>query len=350
MGRPVHSTHSLPSVAASLLSLALLAAVPSSAQTAIVADPALPGAHVPFRLLVSGTIFFLLEPMDPEPDVQIEGDEIVLRFGGRSQGIGTPAAMPYAFWVDFPDGLPASDGYGGLYTVHVDIFLHDEPGQVFRQASLPLVVEAGVAVSLPARVTETETATIVLEGTASCPELGDTVVSAGEIHVDLDLDCLLLPPEPAPFRFDIELEPLAAGSYRVVVGSGDTVHGVASFEVLPDPPRLQGDRFLVDVTFASHSDSGRASLVQAPSRESALFWFFGEDNWELMLKVLDGCAINGHFWVFGAATTDVAHDITIEDTATGNLWTHSNPQGRVAEAITDTRAFPCISDDLEPGP
>jgi hypothetical protein len=53
------------------------------------------------------------------------------------------------------------------------------------------------------------------------------------------------------------------------------------------------------------------------SANSGLFWFFDLNNWEMLIKVLDGCAINGHYWVLGAATTDVGYQLEIRDT-TGN--------------------------------
>ena len=32
-----------------------------------------------------------------------------------------------------------------------------------------------------------------------------------------------------------------------------------------------------------------------------LFWFFESSNPEAVVKVLNACSINNHFWVFGAA-------------------------------------------------
>lgn len=39
--------------------------------------------------------------------------------------------------------------------------------------------------------------------------------------------------------------------------------------------------------------------------DTRIFYFFSPDNLEVMVKVLDGCAINGHYWVFAAGLTDL---------------------------------------------
>lgn len=74
---------------------------------------------------------------------------------------------------------------------------------------------------------------------------------------------------------------------------------------------------------------------------SGLFWFFNPSNWELMVKILDGCGSNGHVWVFSAATTNVAYTLRVTDTETGEEWRHDNAAGEPAPAVTDTTAFRC---------
>lgn len=93
------------------------------------------------------------------------------------------------------------------------------------------------------------------------------------------------------------------------------------------------------VTWTDPTDrSGVGSLVTS-SDSSGLFWFFAPANWEMMVKVLDGCAVNQRFWVYSAATTDVAYVLEVEDTATGVVWRATNPAGRPAPANTDSDAF-----------
>ncbi len=59
----------------------------------------------------------------------------------------------------------------------------------------------------------------------------------------------------------------------------------------------------------------------------------------MLVKVLDGCTVNERFWVFAAATTNVEFTLRVEDTLTEVVYTHVNPLGSAAEALTDTAAF-----------
>jgi len=54
--------------------------------------------------------------------------------------------------------------------------------------------------------------------------------------------------------------------------------------------------------------------------------------------VLDGRSINGHFWVFYGALSDVQYTITVTDTITGAVRTYTNPQDAFASR-GDTAAF-----------
>ncbi len=62
----------------------------------------------------------------------------------------------------------------------------------------------------------------------------------------------------------------------------------------------------------------------------------------MLIKVLDGCALNGHVWVYGASTTDLGYRIRVTDTATGagTVKEYRNEPGLPAPAITDATAFP----------
>ncbi len=78
------------------------------------------------------------------------------------------------------------------------------------------------------------------------------------------------------------------------------------------------------------------------SRESGLLYFFDRDNSEVLIKVLDACAVNGHRWVFAAPVTTLAFNLRVDETATGEYWEHKNPRGGVtATTESDLTAFPC---------
>ena len=174
---------------------------------------------------------------------------------------------------------------------------------------------------------------------------------------------------PRPIRVTIldDVHPEGDESFRVVLGEpvgGADLTGpdTAEVTILDDEVEpgecvegeatlcLNRGRFRVEVTFETAVESdGAASVAPPRTDDSGLFWFFGPDNWELLVKVLDGCAINGRYWVFSAATTDVAHTLTVTDTVAGVVRRWSNPAGTAADAITDTEAFPTCGIGADPG-
>lgn len=112
----------------------------------------------------------------------------------------------------------------------------------------------------------------------------------------------------------------------------------------PSIPFHEG-RFVASVTWntSGKDESGFAVPTDSTVADSGLFWFFQPSNWELMVKVLDGCGSNKHYWVIGAAATDVKFTLRITDTLTGNEWEQKNPGGALAPAFADVEAFPCVA-------
>lgn len=92
---------------------------------------------------------------------------------------------------------------------------------------------------------------------------------------------------------------------------------------------------------------GMARPVPLRSNESALFWIYDPDNWEVQVKVLDACAVNGHRWVFISGTTDVELEIEVFQSRRFAERDYHEPLGEPMRAILDTAAFPC---DEAPGP
>ena len=86
-----------------------------------------------------------------------------------------------------------------------------------------------------------------------------------------------------------------------------------------------------------------ATVVPAGTNGSGIFSFFDPANWEILVKVLDGCEANGHVWVFAASTTDLESVVRVEDTVTGEMREYRNAPGAAASAVTDNKAFqaPC---------
>ena len=57
--------------------------------------------------------------------------------------------------------------------------------------------------------------------------------------------------------------------------------------------------------------------------------------------MLDGCAINDHYWVLAAATTDVGYEIEVSEPGGGPPRTYTNPVDRPSPAQIDLAAFAC---------
>jgi hypothetical protein len=104
---------------------------------------------------------------------------------------------------------------------------------------------------------------------------------------------------------------------------------------------LNGGRFRVEAKWRIDSptdpQSGQAAAVPLTG-DTGYFWFFSSNNIELVVKVVDGRAVNGKFWVFYGALSNVEYEITVADAQTGEVRVYTNPAGRLA-SVADTAAF-----------
>ncbi|MFL6198898.1 MAG: choice-of-anchor Q domain-containing protein, partial [Thermoanaerobaculia bacterium] len=99
-----------------------------------------------------------------------------------------------------------------------------------------------------------------------------------------------------------------------------------------------GSRFRVTARWTAQGDDGPGKAVPL-ALDTGAFWFFDAANLELTVKVLDGCGVNGRFWVFLSGLTDVGVEVTVEDTATGETWTHGHAAGTALQPRLDTNAM-----------
>ena len=113
---------------------------------------------------------------------------------------------------------------------------------------------------------------------------------------------------------------------------------------------LDNGRFKVELTWNDHHGAtGPGMVAPCGTDDSGLFYFFNEDNWEMLFKVLNGCDYNDRYWVYFAATTDVGFNVRVTDTLTGFTKAYSNKSGEElgytnelghpANAVTDNTAF-----------
>ena len=102
---------------------------------------------------------------------------------------------------------------------------------------------------------------------------------------------------------------------------------------------LSNGRFKVQAHWAaSDGRSGNGQAIPL-SGDTGYFWFFSSANVEMIVKVLDGCAINSEKWVFAGGLTDVNVVVTVTDMQTGTVRTYTNPQNTAFQPIQDTSAF-----------
>jgi ELWxxDGT repeat protein len=108
----------------------------------------------------------------------------------------------------------------------------------------------------------------------------------------------------------------------------------------PAPRRLclNGGRFAVQATWTDFNGRSGTGSAVALTTETGYFWFFDSSNVETVLKVIDGRGLNGHFWVFYGALSNVQYTLTVTDTLTGAAKTYTNPAGQFA-SVADTSAF-----------
>jgi calcium-activated chloride channel regulator 3/4 len=152
--------------------------------------------------------------------------------------------------------------------------------------------------------------------------------------------------------FDFVFSPTQAGSFSdsLVVSSfgydltGSATGGGGGACVNDAHTLCIAQRFKVQVSFDSGAQSGLANSVQLSSlgvNRGGLFWFFSQENPEMLIKVLDACSFNQKFWVFYAAGTDVGLTVTVTDTMNGHTKTYTNPRHTAAPPVQDTVALPC---------
>jgi photosystem II stability/assembly factor-like uncharacterized protein len=140
---------------------------------------------------------------------------------------------------------------------------------------------------------------------------------------------------PSPLAFSQGKASVAYFGRDAVFRTGLPTNGDC---VLSQTVACAGQRFSVSVTWSSGAGVVEQAYPVVVTANSAGFWFFSPDNVELVIKVLDGTQVNGKWWVFYGALSNVEYTITVTDTQTGAVKTYFNPQGNLA-SIADTEAF-----------
>ncbi|HVS14241.1 MAG TPA: hypothetical protein VMV46_09970 [Thermoanaerobaculia bacterium] len=286
--------------------------------------------------------------------IEVEAD---ITFGAE---VCLPAVTPYAVSIEVGP-LPAGD-----YEVEARGIPHFPPPVLIARTSVEVAASAdlgveGIAFAPPSPTTQ-DRVTIGGFGTwddGCVPgvegiEVADRSIRLRAVAGGGDLGCVLV---FTPFLLAADVGPLAEGDWQVEVLIADRRFDPQAPFALAGERTLRigakqsdvlvlGGRFGVTVTWtdgATRSGVGqpiRGALPQQGETGSGAFWFFEPSNAELLVKVLDACAVNDRYWVFISAATDLGFEVLVEDFAADGLSkTYSNPPGATAIAVTDVGAF-----------
>ncbi len=100
---------------------------------------------------------------------------------------------------------------------------------------------------------------------------------------------------------------------------------------------LNDERFKVEVDWRSSSGGGEAQVLS--SDLSTVSFFFNEEREEVLVRLLNECSTNNHYWVFASAATSFGFEVVVTDTLTGDSLTYSNELNTSFAPVTDTSAF-----------
>lgn len=192
-----------------------------------------------------------------------------------------------------------------------------------------------------------------------CVEDGQMVVeSIGPDTVVLRVTpggCPILPCCFTEYTAHTSFGPLAAGTYQVAVYEEHSLREIKQLEVQAAPVCTStstqlclGDSHF-EVTAAWQDFDGNSGIAQSVPDQleglgnHGLLWFFSPDNPELLVKVLDGCGLNGRHWVFISPGSNVEYEVTVRDVRSGLTRTYFNPLHNFHRLFADTSSFPCAT-------
>lgn len=120
---------------------------------------------------------------------------------------------------------------------------------------------------------------------------------------------------------------------------------------------LLDGRFTARLSWNDGSGEKHA-FVAAPRTDGAdsasgLFFYYAEDasNWEILVKMIDGCRTNDHFWVLVAGSTGFGWTLEVTDEATGVVRSFTHPLDGQASGLEDFEAFAtCAAATPTPSP
>lgn len=262
--------------------------------------------------VVSGSTFSAQDGLDILDVNNVSGPLVRLLYDGNRFNPVAYGELVYGDGVRMPTGANVSQlnslmaARGGISTPNTRIFNPHEGALVV----VPSPNAVGVAPSAPANAILAYAWT---GGSASIGGVGG-LQPTGLLEV-------------GPGNYSLNVDGVAAATAKV---TGTCTAGPVLC--------VAGNRFRAQVTWKAGNLGGAAQAVSL-SGDTGYFWFSDPANVELMVKVLDGRTLNGSFWVFYGALSNLEYTLTITDTVTGAVKTYTNPSGQFA-SVGDTTAFP----------
>jgi hypothetical protein len=283
-----------------------VAAVPS-AGPALVVTPAHPTSLGALQVTLSGLATSFCPPSFLPPEVQPDpsGTGTILIAGQNPLVPVTPDCTgPWTTVITVPPPL-----LPGTYRIEVQI-----SGEVYATQTIVVTPLSLISTSLlvdPQLPTTGDLVTITGGVAYGCPmTFGPPRLVDDRIILPASFDG----PCTGPTQGSVgaaTVGPLAPGAYLVELDLDGRPAATQGITVAPPVVTLPlvGGRFAVSLARAS---IGRASAV-ALTDESGYFWFFDPQNIEVTVKILDGRALNGHYWIFAASMTDLPFSLSVEE-------------------------------------
>lgn len=265
-------------------------------------------------------------PPTPTGNVGIEGDTGYVREGN-------PQNAPPFTWssidlatltitqTGIPEAsLPPLEDQQGIAGVNYELTKIGNPA-TYRLAA----IGPAPPTNTPGGPTSTATKTATKTPTSGTPSKTPTIDPCGPVP-----NCKTNTPSPWKTATHVPTIPPSA-SPTPATGCG-----------APSPTSLcLASRFRVAATWTKPDGSSGSATAIPRTTDTGEFWFFSATNIEMVVKVLNGCGIGGHWWVFAGGLTNVKVDWTVTDTTTGAAKVYANPQGVAFQPVQDTGAFPC---------
>ncbi len=95
----------------------------------------------------------------------------------------------------------------------------------------------------------------------------------------------------------------------------------------PEVLCLLDGRFSVEVDWQDFDvNTGTGQVLPFAADGFGFFYFTDPERPELLVEMVDGIAINDHFWVFIGALTNWQYTVTVTDTVTSEQAVYFNPR------------------------